>query len=357
MTRAGRLLVVGPSWVGDMVMAQSLFRMLHSRDASVAIDVLAPGWSLPLLERMPEVASGIELPLGHGKLGLGRRLALGRQLRNRYDKAIVLPRSLKSALVPWFARIPVRTGFLGECRYGLINDLRPFDAGRLDQTVRRFIALGLDRDELTLPAPPQPAFRVDQASQDQALQQFDLDRRAPVIALMPGAEYGPAKQWPVSRFAELASAITQAGLSVWVFGSAKERELGESIRAACGGGSVRNLCGETSLAQAVDLLACARLAVSNDSGLMHVAAAVGVHVIAIYGSSTPAFTPPLTSQATIHYRDLDCSPCFKRECPLGHLDCLNGITANQVVTDVLAVLATDAVRTVSDSEDGSRDTA
>jgi heptosyltransferase-2 len=349
-----KVLVVGPSWVGDMVMAQSLYRLLRERDPAIEIDVLAPAWSLPLLERMPEVASGIELPLGHGELGLAKRRELGRSLRERYDRAIVLPRSLKSALVPWFARVPRRTGFRGEWRYGLINDMRPFDRSRLDQTVRRFVALGLEPGETELPAAPEPRLRVDAKALADTAERLDLRVSDSVVALMPGAEYGPAKQWPLESFTALAARLRAAGAEVWVLGSAKESELGAEIERKAGGagagaqsaqadqavalgsdsGRVRNLCGATSLVEACDLLAAATVAVSNDSGLMHIAAAVGTHVVAIYGSSTPDFTPPLTADCTVHYRRLACSPCFERVCPLGHLNCLRGIEVATVAADV-----------------------
>lgn len=335
MTGSEQLLVVGPSWVGDMVMAQSLYRLLTQRNPAVGIDVLAPAWSLPLLERMPEVARGVELPVGHGELGLRRRRRLGRALRGRYDRALVLPRSLKSALVPWFARIPRRTGFRGEWRYGLINDMRPFDRARLNQTVLRFIALGLDRDEIELPEPPRPGLRCDRQQGRTVAGRLGLDADRPVVALMPGAEYGPAKQWPAERYASLAHRLVDHGVEIWILGSAKEAELGAGIARTAGGNGVHNLCGQTSLVEAVDLLAMAAVAVSNDSGLMHVAAAVGTHTVAIYGSSTPDFTPPLTDKATIHYRRLECSPCFERTCPLGHLDCLNGIEVDEVVAGVV----------------------
>jgi heptosyltransferase-2 len=341
VTAAQKLLIVGPSWVGDMVMAQSLYKLIKTREPSVTIDVLAPTWSLSLLERMPEVGSGIELPLGHGELGLGRRRQLGRSLRGRYDRAIVLPRSLKSALVPWFAGIRRRTGFRGEWRYGLINDMRPFDPARLDQTVRRFIALGLSEDEQTLPEPPQPALVTDPAARSRIAARLDLDLSGPSVALMPGAEYGPAKQWPTEHFARLAGRLGEAGARVLILGSAKEATLGREIEQASGSGAVRNLCGETTLVEAVDLLAACRVAVSNDSGLMHIAAAVGTHTVAIYGSSTPDFTPPLTANAEVHYRRLSCSPCFKRECPLGHLDCLRGISVDSVYAGIAARLNGD----------------
>lgn len=338
MTASEKILVVGPSWVGDMVMAQSLYRLLRARDPSAVIDVLAPGWSLPLLERMPEVDRGIELPVGHGQLGLGTRRRLGKALRGRYDRAIVLPRSLKSALVPWFARVPVRTGFPGEMRYGLINDRRAFDPARLNQTVRRFIALGLASDEAPLPEPPEPGLEVDEAGRARLIERLALAAEGPVAALMPGAEYGPAKQWPTAYFAELAGRLGNEGADVWILGSAKEAPIGREIEQKAGSPRVRNLCGETTLVEAVDLLSAAKVAVSNDSGLMHVAAAVGTHTVAIYGSSTPDFTPPLTGNATVHYRRLDCSPCFERECPLGHLDCLRGIGVEQVFAGLKARL-------------------
>jgi heptosyltransferase-2 len=317
-----------------MVMAQSLYKLLRQREPGLAIDVVAPAWSLPLLERMPEVRRGIELPAAHGALALAARRALGQSLQGRYARAIVLPRSFKSALLPWFARIPVRTGFRGEWRYGLINDRRPFDEGRLDQTVKRFIALGLGADETGLPMPPEPALASDAVTQTAVALRLGLATEAPIVALMPGAEYGPAKQWPPESFAALAARLAGRGASVWILGSAKEAALGDAIAAAADSTRVRNLCGQTALVDTVDLLALTTVAVSNDSGLMHVAAAVGTAVVALYGSSTPDFTPPLTARASIHYRRLDCSPCFARDCPLGHRDCLRGIDVASVAHSV-----------------------
>ena len=344
MTRESELIVVGPSWVGDMVMAQALYKLLKSRNPGLAIDVLAPPWSLPLLGRMPEVRSGIELPVAHGELALGRRRQLGKSLRGRYDRAIILPRSLKSALVPWFARVPHRTGFRGEWRFGIVNDIRPFDPDRLDQTVRRFVALGLDPDEKALPEIPQPALRADRAAGEAAAARLGLDLAGPAVAMMPGAEYGPAKQWPTEYFAALARQLAARGARIWIVGSARESALGDRIAADAGSadgdaGRIVNLCGQTSLVEALDLIALADVAVSNDSGLMHIAAAVGTHVVAIYGSSTPDFTPPLTADASVHYRRLSCSPCFERNCPLGHLDCLRGIEPAAVAASVERQLA------------------
>jgi heptosyltransferase-2 len=283
---------------------------------------------------MPEVTRGIELAVGHGELGLRRRAALARRLRGeRYTRAIVLPRSAKAALVPWLARAPVRTGFRGEWRYGLLNDIRVLDSS-LDQTVKRFVALGLRRDETvpdSLPAALQPRLRSDPRNLERLRAQHRLKLGTRLVALMPGAEYGPAKRWPAAHFGTLASALARAETDVIVLGSEKERAIGEEVAERAANPRVRNLTGATSLADVVDLLAAADAAVSNDSGLLHVAAAAGAPVVALYGSSSPHFTPPLTAAAAVVSLGLECSPCFARECPLKHLRCLNDLTPAMVL--------------------------
>lgn len=322
-------LIIGPAWVGDMVMAQSLFQFLRREEPGMAIDVVGPAWSVPLVGRMPEVRHGIPLAVGHGEFALGARRALGQSLRGQgYDRAIVLPRSFKSALVPWFAGIPVRTGFAAELRGLLLNDVRRLDRKALDQTVKRFLALGVPAGA-PVPAPPTPALRVDEANRSLLVERLGLGQR-PAIALMPGAAYGPAKQWPIASFSALARELVARGFEVWLLGSGGEKGLGEQIRSAAGARAF-NLCGQTSLEDTVDLLSATRAAVTNDSGLMHVAAAAGTEVIAVYGSSSPHFTPPLTPRKVIIYLGLECSPCFRRECPLGHLNCLNQISPVSVL--------------------------
>jgi heptosyltransferase-2 len=328
------VLVVGPSWVGDMVMAQSLLITLERERRAAAIDVLAPAWSLPLIRRMPQVREAIELPVKHGELALSTRWRTGRELRaRRYGRALVLPRSFKAALVPFFAGIRERVGWRGEMRYGLLTDLRTLDAALLTQTAQRFVALGLPRGAPQPPPVPEPRLVVDTANQRRLLEDFGLAPVPPVVGMMPGAEYGPAKCWPIERYGELAARLTGAGRQVWIFGSAKDEPAGAAIAAACTQGVV-NLCGRTRLEDVVDLLALAPVAVTNDSGLMHVAAAVGTHVVALYGSSSPRYTPPLTRRATVLYRGIYCSPCFERECPLGHFRCM----LEMEVGDVLAAV-------------------
>lgn len=305
-----------------MVIAQALFKQLKADAPERALDVLAPAWSLPIVARMPEIRRGIASETGHGELGLGKRRRIAKTLQNEhYEQAIVLPRSLKAALIPWLARIPKRTGFLGESRYWLINDIRPFDPEVLDQTVKRFVALG--NQGSALENIPQPALNVSGERQRALVQQLDLDITQPVIALMPGAEYGPAKCWPLEHYAALARGLAAQNYAVWVLGSSRDATAGALLAEQSG---AVDLCGKTSLEDAIDLLGLCQQAVSNDSGLMHIAAAVGIHVHSIYGSSSPDFTPPLTARRDIHYLGIDCSPCFERECPLGHLKCLQDIT-------------------------------
>ncbi|MEJ2508267.1 MAG: lipopolysaccharide heptosyltransferase II [Gammaproteobacteria bacterium] len=342
MAQAERILVVGPAWVGDMVMAQSLFITLRAEHPGASIDVLAPAWSKPILARMPEVDEAVTLPAGHGELGLGARWRLGRSLRTRdYARAIVIPRSLKAALVPWFARIPRRTGYRGEFRYGVLNDIRPLDKTVLTQTVQRYVALGRPRDAVLPPPVPRPHLRIDEVNRTRQLHALGLELDRPVVALMPGAEYGPAKRWPPASFSRVAQGLAESGYRIWLLGSEKDRAIAETIRAPVGDAAV-NLCGRTRLEDAIDLLSLARAALTNDSGLMHVAAAVGIPLVAIYGSSTPAYTPPLSERARAVYLGLECSPCFERTCPLGHLNCLRQITPERILTEVEQLLGRKA---------------
>jgi heptosyltransferase-2 len=329
-----KILVVAPSWIGDTVLAQPLLKLLHSRYPGLAIDVLAPRWTFPLLARMPEVERAIESPFGHGDLKLGERRRLGHSLAAEgYDQAIVLPNSFKSALAPFFAGIPVRTGYIGELRHWLLNDARRLDEESLPQIAQRYAALALPRGQKLEPPLPTLALRVDETERRAVLDRLGLDRNRPAAALCPGAEYGPAKRWPARYFAELAQGLAARGCAVWLIGSQGDRQAGAEIEKAAGG-VCRNLCGETTLTEAIDLLASTTLVVSNDSGLMHVAAALGRPLIALYGSSSPAFTPPLSSRAQILKLDLPCSPCFKRECPLGHFNCMMQLTPDRVLAAV-----------------------
>ena len=329
-----KILIVGPSWVGDMVMAQSLFMTLKNVQPNCQIDVLAPDWSRPIIERMPEVHRAIVMPVGHGQLALGLRRKLGTELsREGYDQAIVLPNSLKSALVPWFAGIPKRTGWRGEMRFGLLNDIRLLDKARYPLMIERFIALAL-AGNATLPDPlPRPRLMINADNVTASRAEHQLTNEAPVLALCPGAEFGEAKRWPANSYATVAQHKINEGWQVWLFGSKNDQGVVEEIRSKLSEGarpSAINLAGKTSLADAVDLMSVASAVVSNDSGLMHIAAALGRPLVVLYGSSSPDFTPPLSDHVEILRTGIECSPCFKRECPLGHLKCLRELPASRV---------------------------
>lgn len=330
-----KYLVVGPSWVGDMVMAQSLFRALKRDDPEAVIDVLAPGWSLPIIARMPEVRQGIAAPWKSGELALRAQWRLARRLKG-YDRALILPRSLKSALIPFLAGIPERVGFSGEGRSLLLTDARrrrPTRDGAVitDRTVWRYLGLGASREDYqcyefdVLP----PSLDIDRENAGRVMADLGLDDARPVIAICPGAEFGPSKQWPLDNHRALAGELVQHGFQVWIMGGSKDAGAGDHI--ASGQSGVFNLCGSTRLEDVVDLFSRCRKVVSHDSGLMHVAAAAGAHVVAIYGSTSPDFTPPLTDRAVILRHPIECSPCFERTCRFDHYHCLTGIPVQRVL--------------------------
>jgi heptosyltransferase-2 len=314
-----KTLVVAPSWVGDAVLTHPLLVRLQERDPGSKIDVLGPAWALPVFRRMPQVSGTLALPFGHGDLELMARRAFAKTL-DKYDQAIVLPNSLKSALIPWHASIPRRTGYRGEMRYGLLNDLRRLDNEALPMIAERFAALAQPPGETLRRPLPEPRLRVDEEMREAAVRKFSLDLTRPVAAFAPGAEYGPAKRWPARHFASLGRMLIDRGEQVWLFGSPNDREATHAVREALP--EAVDLAGRTSLDEAIDLLSLAARVVTNDSGLMHVAAALDRPMVALFGSSSPEFTPPLSSKARVITLRLSCSPCFQRTCPLGHTNCL-----------------------------------
>lgn len=325
---AGRLLLVAPSWVGDLVMAQPLIALLRKEAPDRPIDVLAPDWVQGLVGRMPGVDRCLSSPFRHGELALRARWRLGRRLAgNGYAQAVVLPNSAKSALVPWFAGIGRRTGFRGEFRLGLLNDIRPLDPVSTPRLVDRF-ALLADRPPA---ATPRPALQSTTDQQTATTKALGLDTSRPVVCLCPGAEYGPAKRWPEEHFAAVGRELSRQGMAIWLLGSAKDEPVARAIAERIEG-PVEILAGCTSLEQVVDVLALARLVISNDSGLMHIAAALDRPQLALYGSSSPDYTPPLSSRSQIVRNPVPCSPCFARQCPLGHFRCLRELAPGTVLS-------------------------
>lgn len=334
-----KILIVGPSRVGDMVMAQSLFITLRQQHPGCQIDVMAPGWSMPILERMPEVARVITMPIGPGKLELARRFRIGQGLKaEQYDQAFVLPHSLKSALIPFFAEIPQRTGWRGQMRFFLLNDIRLLVKRFYPYLVQRFVALAYEPGE-ALPAfakLPRPRLQVNAEQVNSLLQQHGVQAES-WLAICPGAESGPASRWPTEHFAAVATAFIDRGWQIVLFGSANDQAVSQAIITSLPDkqqSQCINLAG-TDLAEAVDILSAATAVVSNDSVLMHVAAALGRPMVTVYGSTSPEFTPPLSDAVAIAQLDVDCGPCFRHECPLPEkkrpLKCLQDLAPGRVI--------------------------
>ena len=330
-----KILILGPAWVGDMVLAQSLFASLKQQFPNCRIDVAAPAWTLPLLERMPEVTQAIALPFKHGEFAFWKRIRFGKSLRQAaYTQAIILTNSFKSAILPFAANIARRTSFLGEMRYGLINDIRTLDQVKLPRTVDRFVTLGLAKNA-DLPKISNPTLSANYENAIAALKKMGhATPSVKVLGLCPGAEYGEAKRWPIDHFASTAQFALDKGWEVWLFGSEKDLLYTRLINQQTGNRCL-DLGGKTQLGEAIDLMDLCDTIISNDSGLMHVAAALDKSLIAIFGSSTPHHTPPMSNKAKIEYLGLPCSPCFKRICPLSdvseHMQCLKKITPKNVI--------------------------
>ncbi|WP_413896876.1 lipopolysaccharide heptosyltransferase II [Rhodoferax sp.] len=327
-------LVIAPQWIGDAVMTEPLLRRLQARGERLTIGALP--WVAPVYRAMPQVAEVIEFPFAHGGLQLKARASLARQMQGRFDIAYVCPNSLKSALLPFLASTPKRVGYLGEARVGLLTHrLKNPPTGQRPPMVAFYSALSGDTDV----AHDRPRLQLDAREVDQALATMGLQRGG-FHVFAPGAEYGPAKRWPAAHFTELASKLD---VPVVLLGSAKEFTLCEEIAApvnAAQAGKCLNLAGKTSLAHAFCAIAGAKSTVSNDSGLMHVAAAFGVRQVAVFGSSSPLHTPPLNDRATVvwlkndpaYQPALDCAPCFERQCPLGHTRCMVDVDAARVLS-------------------------
>jgi heptosyltransferase II len=312
--------VVAPNWIGDALMAQPLLVRLREKHSGVRIEVLAPPWVAPVARRMPQVDEVIEADLRHGALQLAERWRLGRRLKARaYDQAIVLPNTWKSALAPFFADIRLRSGYAGESRYGLLNLVYRERKRREPMAVHYARLAEQPGTEPRLPL-PFPSLIVDPEKVRATSARFGVAGRYTVFC--PGAEYGPAKRWPYFR--ELAAKLDS---EVILLGSASDSRDAERIPG-------KNLVGRTTLDEAIDLIAGAAAVVSNDSGLMHVAAATGTPQVALFGSSSPEHTAPLSAAARVLWLKLECSPCYARVCPLGHFRCMKEISVAQVLEEM-----------------------
>jgi len=324
-----KTLIIGPSWVGDMVMAQALFKAIKLNFPQTTLHVLAPQWSRGLTERMPEINVSLPMTLSHGELGLQKRRQLANKIKEeKYQRCFVLPNSWKSALIPFWAKIPKRIGWRGEWRYGLLNQIRVLDKKRYPLMVDRYIALAVDKGA-ELPS-LRPSLVVKPDNVEKALATYQLNKDKPILVLCPGAEFGPSKRWPESYYAQLANDYLAKHWQVWIFGSAKDSLVAKQIQMLTQNQCI-DLTGRTQLGDAIDLMSLATLVVTNDSGLMHIGAALNIPLVALYGSTSPAFTPPLSDKVSIVKESISCSPCFKRTCPLMHHQCMQQLSVDKVL--------------------------
>lgn len=330
-----KVLIIAPAWVGDNVMSQSLYQTIVKYYPKVLIYVLLNKHLVPLLQRMPEVYETIAVDFKHGELSLYKRYLLAQTLRQyQFDQAIVIPNSFKSALIPFWAKIPVRTGFNRELRCILLNDARVF-LKKTTTFVKQLISLGLPQHQpLRADDCTYPSLLSTKSHQDLVRAQLTIDGDcAPILALCPGAEFGSTKRWPAKYYAEVARYKIAHGWQVWLLGSAKDQALTAEImrltQQRC-----RDFAGKTQLDQAIDLIAQTNVVISNDSGLLHIAAALNKPLLAIYGATSPQFAPPLNHKHLIHYLDLACQPCGQRQCPRLHLNCLQQLSPLMVIASL-----------------------
>lgn len=332
-----KVLVVGPSWLGDMIMCQALFKSLRKQYKT--IDVLAPKWCKDILYCMPEVNNIIELPFEHGDLRLKDRYKFAQGLKKyNYDECIVTPNSFKSALIPYWAKIPIRTGWLGESRYFVLNNKQKLNKSKLPLMVQRLVFLAYmkenyKQDNISHIKILNPKLTVKAENIVKTLEKLDLNvTNNKILILAPGAAFGEAKKWPAEYFAQVANNKLNQGWQVWILGSSKDFETAENIVKLTNNQCI-NLSGKTSLIDTVNIISCGSCIVSNDSGLLHVAAAVKTPIIGIYGSTSPDFTPPLINKAKkviLTVDGLDCRPCFKPKCKYGHYKCLYDLRPEKV---------------------------
>ena len=338
MAASDNILVIGPSWIGDMVMAQTLFKCLKQNESQCTLTVMASNWAMPLLARMPEVDASIDAQFGHGELKLGARRRIGRSLKpSNFTKSIILPNSFKSALIPFHAGIPSRIGWGGEWRYPLLTDCRRLDRRKFPLMAQRFAALAFPSNSQPPESIPYPRLQVDAIDVKEVLVDFGLEEHGKILAICPGAEYGEAKQWPSEHFAEVSNTLIAEGWQVWILGSTKDALVAEAIITEINTENHEfcvNLTGKTTLDQAIDLMSVTSVVVSNDSGLMHIASALRRPVVGLFGSTSPRFTPPLTERVKLLATDIECRPCFKRTCRYGHRRCLTELEPSLAIMAV-----------------------
>ncbi|MBH44517.1 MAG: lipopolysaccharide heptosyltransferase II [Gammaproteobacteria bacterium] len=328
------ILIVAPAWIGDFIISQAVYKQLKNLNESCEIDLIIKGDLIPLAKMMPEIKNIYELTIPHGVLGLKKRIKLSQKLSNhKYNECFVLQNSFKSALIPWFLKIPIRVGYSTELRFLLLNRHYKLVKHQLSM-VNRYLKLLDSQYSYNL----KPQITIDSDCRIKTIKKFNLDNNKKNLFFCPDAEFGPAKRWPIEKWIEL---IAHLSINYPIYIVGKDPEMLKSFSSAFANHkNVHNLINRTSLQEVVNLLSCAAVVVSNDSGLMHIAASVNAKIISLFGSSSPDYTAPLIDDgdSKVIYKELSCSPCFERECPLKHLNCLNSITSENVIHEIDKIL-------------------
>lgn len=341
--KPNRCLIVAPSWVGDMIMAQSALKWIKTHSPETEIHVLANSWIDDVLTRIPEIDRIVHSPFQHGQLALIQRYQFAKTLRaHHYQHAIVFPNSFKSALIPFWANIPKRTGFIGECRYGVLNDWRRLRPQQTPRMVDRFMQLVVEKNDLAPAEFDYPKLKINLSSAQQLLHAHHFPTNGSgIIALAAGAAFGSAKRWPVTHFIQLSRSFLQHGFTVCLLGSNSDCDIINLIEHDVAHPYLVNLAGKLKLHETIDLLSQCKALVSNDSGLLHIASALHIPVIGIYGPTAPDFAPPLTPHHAIitAIPKLSCQPCKQRDCPLKHHACMQNIDAKRVFDTCLTLMA------------------
>jgi len=337
-----KVLIVAPSWLGDLVIAQSLFKKLHNSNHE--IHVAAPLWNKEILDFMPEVSKKILMPFEHGEVSLVKRYKFAKALqKENYGTSIILPNSLKSALLPYFAKIPNRIGYQKEGRGIFLTDKRILNKDFLPFMVQRFNYLAVNKNEnnftdsIKVTSELYPKLDTSSIQYDLLQSKFNVDLlNSKSIAIAPGAAFGPAKRWPEKYYAEVAKEYLDKGYNLFIFGAKQDSETALKVIEYIGNSNnIYNLTGRLNLTETVGILSKANYLITNDSGLMHVAAALDKKAIAIYGSTSHKFTPPLSDKCKVLFDDnISCRPCFKRTCQYDHYKCLYNITPDMVLTEL-----------------------
>ena len=333
MDHRPKTLIIGPNWLGDIILSIPLLKSLRSKGHHITY--MAPKSYQPIINKIKEIDLFIPTSFTSGKLEFRKRRVLGHSLRQTFDQSYILPNSWKSAHIAYAAKIPHRAGFLGEVRWGMLTHIHRKPLDPLISTAQKFLSLS----GASLTPEYYPQLQINNEQQQKLINTYGLNPHKKILALCPGAIFGPSKRWPLYHFISLTTFFPTHEWDIYLFGGPLEKNLADEFSSRCPR-EFYNFVGKLSLDEMTDLLSLASVSVTNDSGLLHVSAALNLKIVALYGSTHPKIAPPLCKHHRIHYLNLPCQPCKKRICPLSHLKCLHDVTAEEVYQSIEQLLET-----------------